>query len=797
MSLTDLDSAGLIKAFVGYCYPKELVTFTVVHSGNVKKVTGYYEYIDRIELTSVTPSRKTSLAAVTSANDWYHDRDAGIIYYYTTSASLPVVVRFGFFFKTGDTEVFKTGITTGELVYYHGRMQETSFNQSIDDISTGTLGVYSTNISFINEDGFYNYLAKDSVSFIGSDIVIYLFVNTITNNAVVFKGTVEQAKYSGYDFSLSVKDINKLFSNQPKYTTNEADFIVTSSNYSGASSEAIGARIPYILGRKVNSGVKKIKTFAGETWFDGGEFGLNRVRATQESFELSQDREKKLIEAYAQGNRQVYRYDSNGNQVIPSSFYGNTNVRYRKYISCITDNPIQTYTTPIAVDVTKITGQIFGTMTGGGINGGADQKYFSSFVIEVPDASLYFEGQGLTVDHTHSSGAPFKNYYYYTQSPLYYIGKIDLESNKLYCYMAFYEMLYRPLYSAGVWGMYGLYFHPISIYFRRGNNCLVTQIAQYKDSVTLSDGRYRHDFSIMRYSEYFKGNLLAAFISWSEGNEFLIGNPLFVLDTTTSPTILNDTSTELESQEFGFAFAQQNTNLSLGNMIHKTARWVGFETDGGTGYNYTANPCSFRDLDTKLGATTFDLASTDEDSYLGLLQKMLSSVFGFLYLKNDGKIGVRLFENRPYACNIWEISEDDIASGSIDSEFDCTDIKTRIKYIGPNGEDFAKYKIDSAKIQLHGDIIKEDENFLEKQSIYETKVLNRKYAYLSNPIKRFYFTIINNGYEIILGDIIKVSFTISQKWLGVDKEFELFVIGVNKSLRGVDITAIENTFPTL
>lgn len=765
MTLTNLDSAGLIKAFVGYCYPKELVTFSVVHSGQIKKITGYFDYIDRIEAVNTVTTKKTSLSAVTSNDDWYHDRDAGVVYYYTTAPSVVVVLRFGFFFKTGDTEVFKTGITSGELVYYHGRMDETSFNQSIDDISTGTLGVYSTTINFINEDGFYNYLAKDNVSFIGSDIVIYLFVNDITNNAVVFKGTVEQAKYSGYDFSLSVKDINKLFSNQPKYTTKNFEFSVTSSDYPNANANAIGSRIPYILGRKLNSGIK-----------------ANKIKVNDQvskSYIVSEKREKKLLEAYSKGNLQVYFYDLAGSPVVPGAYYGNTNVRYRKYISCITDNQIQTFPSVLTLAVSKVTSDTYQYS-------GAALPMWGSINIEVPDTSLYFEGQCLSV-LTKFSGDPVLNYNTATlneDSPHFYIGRINHTTKKLYCYSSCSSYLQEAYPD----GRYDVYFHPVAVYMKTGDNSYVVSPA-YITTNTYADGRYMHVFYIKRFAGLYGHN---SFSVDSNSNDVVK-----IFDFDSAGGVVNDTTTELNEQDFFVLFAQQNTNLSLGNMIHKTARWAGFETDGGTGYSYTANPCSFKDLDTKIGSTTFDIASTDGESYLDILQKMLSSVFGFLYLQNDGKIGVRLFENRPYGCNIWAVSEDDIGSGSIDSEFDCSEIKTSIKYIGPNGEDFPKYKVDLSKIQLHGDIIKEDENFLESQSIFETKVLNRKYAYVSSPIKKFQFTIINNGYEITLGDIIKVSFTISQKWLGVDKEFELFVIGVNKSLRGVDITAIENTFPTL
>ncbi len=800
MTLTNIDNAGLSKALIGYCYPKELVTFSVVHSGNVKKVTNYFEYIDRIELLGASPTKKASLAAVTTANDWYHDRDAGIIYYYTTSVSLSVVVRFGFFFKTGDTEVFKTSLTTGELVYYHGRMKETSFNQSIDDISSGVLGVYSTNINFINNDSYYNYLARDNVSFVGSDIIIHLFINDITNNAVVFRGTVESAAYASDDFQLSVKDSLKVLSKESKFTEINSEFEVTAGTYPNANSNDLGYKIPYLLGRKVSSELKTDQAVVkySRIYNDPVTSNLIVEASDKKKINTNGDNERTKLLKIDKGayNFTIPATDGTNGYLDPA-FYGNIaiggnvyQVRGSQYLSVRIDNAIKTYS-KLVLDRSKVSGDYVYSFYD-------DEFYYGEFSIDLTSSGTnaidYYEGQLLSIYPFLDSVTPWSETYGKAIGT-FRIYKIDVDNNKLYCTHGHRTDFLKAAQIGGVWQKYHVYFSDISVYWQESNgNAYVLPAIIQNEYVSQSNSRRLYKLKVLRFCDKYNGSNVTV---ENELKRFAMFTYQYYFDGSNYIENLNDKTTELDDKDFYVTFMQENTNMSVGNAIHKVLRYAGIETDGGTGFTVTENPCSFKDIDTTLGTTYYSLSSQDGKTYLELLEKMLSSVFGFIYLKNNGKYGVRLFENVPYDSNLWAISEDNIIDGSIDSAFDCSEIATRLLSYGPNGENFRFETKDDNQIQLHGDISNQSQNFLENQTIYKTKVFNRKYSYYSKPTKRFNFTIINNGYEIVLGDRISVDFAISKKWLGEAKTYELFVISVTKSLRGVDIVAIENKFPSL
>jgi hypothetical protein len=97
--------------------------------------------------------------------------------------------------------------------------------------------------------------------------------------------------------------------------------------------------------------------------------------------------------------------------------------------------------------------------------------------------------------------------------------------------------------------------------------------------------------------------------------------------------------------------------------------------------------------------------------------------------------------------------------------------------------------------RIAGEIKYNFKHLLKSNSSYSTIVKSRLEAYKQAPIKKYSFTIINKGYELTLGDRISISFSESGKWLGADTLKELFIVKINKSLSGVEITAIENIFP--
>jgi hypothetical protein len=771
MSLTNTSNAANIKSFVAACYPRQLITISTVYSGNVKSIT-FISYISRLEVTGATPVKKSSIAALSTNNDWYHDRANNKLYYYTTSASIDVVAVFGFFFKTGDSEPFHVDIndSTTDLVFYDGRMQETSFVQSIDDISSGVLSISSSSISLINNDGYYQTLASDSVTFKNSDIHVSIFYNNISNNALVFVGSIESATFNGNDLLLEVKDNNKKLQNLAKFTDVETEYKITTTRFgTDISSEIVGEVIPFVLGRLTSFEYKKIKqTLNYKSITEPISDAV--VTNPTENIYYSDVYESNDIEGTDAIKLRVI------NRETVTSGFPAASVRCAKFVAFRSFNKlIANYIleTSYAAIVDKRPDAATSTFFGGDI------------VATLSDMSKLFIGQSVNIYYSNS----------YNTNPNTGIGwgsrisEIDYANNKVTITPSGKVKITKNFLSNTYTFIKFLNFR--TFYIDSEIPVGVTDKTIAYDE-TNADGTYTTFFQIDRYSgDYDLGYLDQYYYIGGDAKILIRGG---VMDQYTE---LNSSTIELKEVEFGCKALTASTNISLGAMLHFTLKKAGYITDGGSGLTLTESTSSFKDLDTKLGTTYFTLKSTDGETYLDILQKMLSSVFGFLYIQADGKMGVRLFEKEPYSYTTWNISEDDIVNGSISSDFICSDICSRLK----SSASIIRYnpietKTDS-KILLHGDIEKSVDFYIESASIYETKIQNRKYAYYSNAVRQFNFIIINNGYDILIGDKIMITFTLSNKWLGTNKEYELFVTSVNKSLLGTSVTAIENIFPEL
>jgi hypothetical protein len=514
---------------------------------------------------------------------------------------------------------------------------------------------------------------------------------------------------------------------------------------------------------------------------------------------LGADDAVKLVKVSKQSTNFTQK-DANGDDAfLDPEYYGDitvgTNlyqVRSGTFLSVRSDNAIKTYS-KLILDRAKVIADYVYPIFGSEI-------IYGQFSVDLSGSGAnaidYYEGQ-LFAMIPFTDAETIADETYGKSIGLFRIYRLDIENNILLCAHAYADSCFKAEYIGGLWQKYHLYFSDVSAYWSADSGkvyCFpMTVIPSY---VSQSNSRRLYKMTILRFCDRARGfNLVVG----DKLIDYGIFTYQYYYDSGSSSYVanLNDKVTELDDKEFYIQFMQEPTNMTVGNAIHKVIRYAGLESDGGTGFSVSEDPCSFKDLDTTIGTNYYSLTSNDGATYLELLEKMLSSVFGFMYLKNDGKYGVRLFESVPYGSQLWTISEDNIAAGSIDTEFDCSELKTRLVSYGPNGDNFKFETKDDNAILLNGDISQQSKNYLENQTTYKTKVFNRRYAYFSTPTRRFNFTIINNGYEIVLGDRIAVNFSISQKWLGEDKDFELFVIGVNKSLRGVDIVAIENKFPSI
>ncbi len=827
MTLSNLSNAANYKCLLARIWPKEMVTVSIVHSGNIKKVD-YAKYVSSI----LNGSKKTSLASVTTEGDWYYDRSAEILYYYTVSASKNIFVTFGIFVTTGQTSIFNVDPLDAntDLVVYEGRLIETSFAQNIDDISNGVLGISATSIEILNQDAYFNSLINNNISFKSSSIDIILYFNDLSNSSKIFVGIVESAKFFD-SLVLEVKDSLKKLQSPPYYSEYAGDYLLTSTSQFGDSTpinvpdENYGKIIPLLLGEdssyKMDFGKTPVQF---QNFLIGG--GNYEFRYTRELNTRNISEDDSLKTTYIGDSVAVLNL---AGKITKLNFDGSP--RYEElcpeycYSICRTINGIKSTYTPLTITSSSMVEDL------DSVNyiGSPYFLYFSRIKIKLSGsgrlASEFFEGQLCSMITTNG----FDGWAFGTQFPsvstiatsygqslgLLKIETIDTVENsftviKYFCQAISKEVanetkiFFSPISCGYVFNSDDfLHFNPIAI---KSNETTSTGNSFKKLLLRLNSWNDGRDSSGLEYNPYtvadcgntykkYIGNIndvISLAAGYTEGY-----SPDVPLNVEPAQGNVYNNQGLSTDEEFIIKFKQQNTGLSLGNILHKTIISAGLQSDSGSTLA-TITSGSYYDLDQKLGTTYFALKSTDADSYLGLLEKMLSSVFGFLYLNDEGKIGVRLFEKTPYNSTLHYLSENDIIKNSVVSEFTDNNISTILNIQTDVSYRKPKYTYSEVdKITLNGSINLELDNFITSETIVKNKVIPRKYAYYSNSVIRFKFTLINTGYDILLGDRISINFNMSKKWIGDDKTYELFVTGIDKSLNGVEITAIENIFPTL
>lgn len=771
MTLLNVSDSSIDKALFAKISPRKLASLTA-HSGNIR-VVATSDFVETIEFKSsqgYTVTRVLTYAELNTNGQWYWDRENALLYVYC-SAALPyeiIIIISLFVTTTFDVLAPSDPDDSGnyDRIVWRNRLQETSFSQSAEDQLNGKLGISSTNISLINNDSYYNYLADDSVSFKGAKIKVWVVINIFDNRLLIFTGSCESASFSGSSIVLDVKENIKNLQKLPKFSDVETEYSISTSRFgTDILDDIVGDPIPFILGRLTSFDYKKIKQTLkykpiAENVPDKVCINPTSVEYYSDVFESNDIDSNDCVELKVI-NRENATFDS-------------TNVRCAKFVGFRSVNNIIAsfnYAVTYSAIVDKR-------------SEAATTNYFGGdVVVTLSDVSKNFIGQYASLYYSNSStysGDPFGGYrvsdidFVNKKVTISASGDIKISKNR-----------FSYTYTFAVFSGFRTFYSDADVPVGVTNKTTVYNEAN-------ADGTYTTFFQIHRYAAvYDLGYLDQYFYIGSDSKKILRGG---VIDQYTE---LNSSTIELKDVPFFAKALTENTNCTLGAMLHFTLKKAGFDTDGGSGLTLTESTSSFKHLDTKLGDTYFTLKSTDSNTYLGLIEKMLSSIFGFLYVQNSGKIGIRLFENVPYGTNTFELSEDDIKDKSVSSNFDCSSIYTRLKSKGG----LSKYtpivtNSDSLSL-LSGETEKEDDFYIESNSIYEAKIQNRKFSFCSNPIKKYTFTVINKGYEMTLGDKITLNFDNSGKWLGSNTTKDLFIISINKSLSGVIITAIENNFPSI
>jgi hypothetical protein len=239
--------------------------------------------------------------------------------------------------------------------------------------------------------------------------------------------------------------------------------------------------------------------------------------------------------------------------------------------------------------------------------------------------------------------------------------------------------------------------------------------------------------------------------------------------------------------------------MNIAKVINYATRKIPeIETDSTSDEIVSGN--SFYDFMQKIGQYTYidiyspEPESTENESYLELIEKCLSSTMSYMAMDATGKLILRMFENQPYDTVALNLTEDDIVDGSVSSNIDFSEIASTIDASPVFSQDTGVFSESEKVRRISGEIKYNFNHYLKSSASYSDIVKDRLESYKLLPIKRYAFTIINKGYELTLGDRINLQFTDSGKWLGSDTVKELFVIKINKALSGVQVECIENTF---
>jgi len=265
MTLSNVSDSSIDKALFAKISPRKLATLTA-HSGNIR-VVATSDFVETIEFKSsesYTVTRVLTYAELNTNGQWYWDRENALLYVYC-SASLPyeIIIIISLFVTTTFDVLAPSDpddSSNYDRIVWRNRLQETSFSQSAEDQLNGKLGISSTNISLINNDSYYNYLADNSVSFKGAKIKVWVVINIFDNRLLIFIGSCESVSFSGSDIVLDVKENIKNLQKLPKFTNVETEYSISTSRFgTDILDDIVGAPIPFILGRLTSFDYKKIK----------------------------------------------------------------------------------------------------------------------------------------------------------------------------------------------------------------------------------------------------------------------------------------------------------------------------------------------------------------------------------------------------------------------------------------------------------------------------------------------------------------------------------------------------------
>jgi hypothetical protein len=758
MTLLNVSDNSLTKVLWAVIKPR-LYAAHSVHSGNVRVVTTS-EFVTGIEFErseAITPARQTSLAACDANGKWYWDREASKVYFYYDGSNANIVLVLGIFLNTNVDRLELAnldGDAFGDLIVYEGRLRETSFLQSCDDILSGKLGIYSTNISVINTDSKFNEYATDDISFKNASVKIWLSINDIDNRIVVFNGLCESASF-GRELNLSIVELTKAMQQEATFGDSRSWSTINATRWPDSKEEDRYKVIPMILSNTTRkTGAKTRSAFYSDT-----DPPVIDKYCSFFDVDPSYDLRLKLI-----GTEPANAFFEAGKKFLicrcaPDEFPQN----FHRFVD--------KSTTPVLID---------------GIDD-SDISYKQSKSNQWIEYSVNATSTNINlIDFLY---AGMLVYMRNVTDGVYHnmvITFVDTTNKKFGLRYWIAGGSFSNFLITGK--SYQLHYWGPTVYTMIDNIPCYLDPKQYHFVRETTDGGNSLIYCVI--------NIVVG--TGYEALGYLREGWKLYFDET--PAYVDDVP-ELEyyCRFFNFKVVADRSTMNIAKVLNYATRKIPeIDTDSTSDEIVSGN--SFYDFMQKTGQYTYidiyspEPESTENESYLQLIEKCLASTMSYMAMDSTGKLILRMFENQPYNTIALDLTEDDIVDGSVSSNIDFSEIASTIDASPVFSQDTGVFSESEKVRRISGEIKYNFNHYLKSSASYSDIVKDRLESYKLLPVKRYAFTIINKGYELTLGDRINLQFTDSGKWLGSDTVKELFVVKINKALSGVQVECIENTF---
>lgn len=773
MTLLNVNDSSIDKALFAKISPRKLVSL-VAHSGNIR-VVSLADFVESIEFKpnqGYAVERVWTYAELDTNGQWYWDRTASLLYVYS-SAALPykIIVIISLFVTTSFDVLGPSDpddLANIDRIIWRNRLQETSFAQSCDDQLNGKIGISSANISLINNDSFYNYLAIDTISFKNAAVKVWVVINEFSNRVLIFRGVCESGAFNSKELSISVIEYTKVLQKEATFGDTPTWSTSNKAKWSDVKQEDEGRIIPFIFGN--STGYKSRDTKGKYDILTG--IDSERPEFTFPDLDPENDIKPLFLKNRTSGV-QGKQYAIGRTDPYSTILYYSTATAWtsRKAVP-----PGYISTSDITVTKKYV----------------ATPTLYVEFKIAVAGYTFidFYIGQYLMLVST----SPNEDY------------KAELIVTEFNSIDNYIKVRYRnwlcDTYTLGTnnLGTYNnfklVYWNP-TVYTIKSGIPVILDDSQYDIEYETTDGGNKLWYLIIK--SYYNVN---ASINYQYLDGKRIDNwDLYPVAGDNPDVNYPDRIPDLEYYIRGYV-----STKGVAQVLNYVANKCSGLISDSAGANMVAAPgnqdtTSFLRFNYELAVNNFfthvspSYRSKEFETYLSIFEKCLSSSFAFCCISRYNKLIVRLFNNSPYDSQLLELTEDDIKDGTVSSDIDFSELCSKIysKSIDTMDGDVISYNQETE--MLSGEISKNFESFTSAKYFYDTYVKPRLITFRHYPIKRYSFKIINKGYELTLGDRISIRFDNSGRWLGTDTTKSLFVIKINKALSGVEVVAIENTFP--